>query len=70
MWLFRSLRRYSRSASEWHDHDALFFTPRLNDGSELNYGDHVMRRLLPDGTWEYRKATPEEAAEFFSNRQW
>jgi hypothetical protein len=43
---------------------------RLEDGSEAEMTDLVMRRRLANGTWEYRRSTDEEAAEYFADQQW
>jgi hypothetical protein len=55
------------SEYEWHDHWAPYFLGArliLIDGTTADRGAHVMRRRLPDGSWQYRKPTVSEQSDF------
>lgn len=59
-----------RRRSEWEDYSVLPYTVlRLKDGREARCPDHVMRRILADGLWEYRRPTATEAEAYFDSCQ-
>lgn len=65
--LFGSNRR---RPSEWEDYSVPPFNVlKLKDGTEARCPDHVMRRMLADGLWEYRQPTVIEAESYFDSRQ-
>ncbi|MGY4496950.1 hypothetical protein ACVWYH_000877 [Bradyrhizobium sp. GM24.11] len=48
----------------------LKFRVKLKSGETVYFGHLVMRRKLPDGSWEYRRPTNEEAAEEQTSNAW
>jgi hypothetical protein len=59
--------------NEWHSHEAPYFFGahlKLLDGSSARRGAHVMRRMKPDGSWQYRKPNADEAEAHLVSRQW
>jgi hypothetical protein len=57
--------------NDWQDyHGQPFENVRLKDGSEAKLNDHVMRRRLADGLWEYRWPTEQEANDQWKADQW
>lgn len=65
----------SAPMNEWESHFLLqialplFWRPKTIDGQPIKT-PYVMRRRTPDGTWQYRLETEEEAAERFRDWIW
>jgi hypothetical protein len=61
-----------RLTGDWLDFVVPFwYIPvRLTDGSRASMGNHVMRRKLSDGSWQYRSPAKDEAADFDSSMRW
>lgn len=57
--LIAAIRRYNHGGPlhEWREY-------------HLPGGQPKMRRMRPDGTWEYRPLTPEEAEEYQREMAW
>jgi hypothetical protein len=71
MRIFNWLQSRRPVVTGWQDYTVQpFETARLEDGSEAKTNDHVMRRRLADGLWEYRWPTRQEAEAFFAADQW
>jgi hypothetical protein len=71
MRIFNWLRSRRPVVTGWQDYIVQpFETVRLEDGSEAKINDHLMRRRLADGLWEYRWPTQQEADAFFAADQW
>ena len=61
------LRRLVPGAAEWHAHSAVR-SVRSIDGESLV--GLAMRRLGPDGEWQYRRATAQEEADHVASTAW
>jgi hypothetical protein len=71
MRIFQWLRSKRPVVTDWQDyHVQPFENVRLKDGSEAKLNDHVMRRRLADGLWEYRWPTEQEANDQWKADQW
>jgi len=65
------IRSRRRSPTGWQHYRVLpFGSIRLKKGSLSKFNDHVMRRRLADGLWEYRWPTEAEAYEEWESGWW
>lgn len=55
---------------EWKNYDAVFRRPILIDGTRAARFSQLMRRMLPDGSWEYRAMTSRELGEEQDDLAW
>ena len=63
-------RWFAANPTEWDfDRPMLTSHPLLDDG-QSEPGDPLMRRRLPDGSWQYRRETPEEEWERVRVEAW
>lgn len=52
---------------QWEWYDAILWRPILTRAKWLS---QLMRRKLPDGSWQYRQLTEDEMAEARNLRDW
>jgi hypothetical protein len=64
--VFRKLRNANKK-EEWLFYLPIIFAVALSDGTSTR--DLVMRCKM-DGKWHYRRATPEEEADYVSREAW